>query len=80
MQPINRNPHTTKDLIIGYMGAFLSLAAKAADMLYTAIPYVTGLLLTLYAIYNQHQQARINRMKIKRYQQEKNTKIDDHDS
>ena len=65
MSKITDNPQTLKDLVIGYMGTLGSLAAAAVDVVTYIIPWILGISVTIYALYNQHLQAKINRMKLK---------------
>lgn len=65
MQKITDNPQTLKDLIIGYTGTLGSLAAAAMDAVTYIVPWILGISVTLYALYNQHLQGKINRAKLK---------------
>ena len=63
---LHNDGQTLKDIIVGYFGMLISAAATVAEVL----PFLLGLGLSAYALYNQHQQAKINRMKIKKMENE----------
>jgi hypothetical protein len=60
MAKFSENPQTLKDFMIGMAGSMYAAAVWA----YSHAAYILGLLVTVYALYNQHLQAQINRKKL----------------
>ena len=65
---LGEHPQTLKDLVLGYMGATISAIATIVDV----VPYVIGLGISFYALYNQHMLAKINRKKLEKLDNEDN--------
>ena len=65
---LGEHPQTLKDLVLGYMGATISAVATIVDV----VPYVIGLGISFYALYNQQMLAKINRKKLEKLDNEDN--------
>lgn len=65
---LHEHPQTLKDLILGYMGATISAVATIVDV----VPFIIGLGISFYALYNQHMLAKINKKKLQKLEDEDN--------
>ncbi len=58
---------TVGDLLIGYAGVFLANLSTLINAAAYWVPWILGVACTAYALYNQHQTAKLNAKKLKKY-------------
>ncbi len=63
---LHEHPQTLRDVVLGFIGTSISAMSTIVEF----VPYIFGLGLSAYAIYNQHMLAKINRKKLQKLEQE----------